>query len=224
MSKIENMFEAGLHYGYSKTRRHPSASSFIYTTKNKVDIIDLEKTEADLDSACSFLSAMSAQGKTVLWVGVKPEAKKAINDAGMILSMPYVTERWVGGSLTNWTEVRKRIARLIDLKNQKETGELALKYTKKERLMIDREVAKMEKNFSGLVGMTKLPDVAVVIDPKREHIAVTELQKVNIPVIALGNTDCDMAKINYPIIGNDGSVSSIKFIVEELVKAYRGKE
>ncbi len=224
MSKIENMFEAGLHYGYSKTRRHPSASSFIYTTKNKVDIIDLEKTESDLTSAEGFLSAMSAQGKTVLWIGVKPEAKKAINDAGMILSMPYVTERWVGGSLTNWTEVRKRIARLIDLKNQKETGELALKYTKKERLMIDREVAKMEKNFSGLVGMTKLPDVAVVIDPKREHIAVTELQKVNIPVIALGNTDCDMAKINYPIIGNDGSVSSIKFIVEELVKAYRGKE
>ncbi len=218
---IEALFKAGVHFGYSKTRRHPSTVKYIFTTKNKVDIIDIEKTAIQLEKAEAFLKELASKGKKVLFVGTKPEAREAMRDAADRLNQPYIVERWVGGVLTNWPEIKKRVARLIDLKAKKEAGELA-KYTKKEQLLIDEEIAKMHKLFSGLSGLTSKPDALFVIDPKREHIAVAEALRVHIPVIALANTDTNILNITYPIIGNDGSISSINIIAEHAVNAFRG--
>lgn len=217
---IDEMFAAGAHYGYSKTRRHPSTAKFIFTTKNKVDLIDLEKTEELLNAAKTFVKELSAKGKQVLFVGVKPEAKEKVKSGAESIDMPFVTERWVGGILTNAPEIKKRITKLVERREQKEKGELE-KYTKKERLLIDEEVAKMHKFFSGLVIMNKTPDALFVVDAKREHIAVTEAHKMKIPVIALVSTDTNIKGIEYPIIGNDGSTSSIALFVDEIVQAYK---
>ncbi len=217
---IEALFKAGSHFGYSKSRRHPSTAKFIYTTKNKVDIIDIEKTATQLEAAQNFVKELSSKGKVVLFVGVKPEARESVKSNAEKIGQPFIVERWVGGVLTNWPEIKKRIARLLDLTAKKEAGELD-KYTKKERLLIDEEIAKMHKLFSGLTGMKGKPDALFVVDPKREHIAVTEAQKLDVPVIALANTDTDIKGITYPIVGNDGSVASIAYITDSLVAAYR---
>lgn len=213
------MFEAGVHYGYSKTRRHPSTAKFIYTTKNKNDIIDIEYTDKMLADAESVLSGVANTGKVALVVGTKAEAKTIVQNLSEKYNLPYVTERWIGGTLTNWPEVKKRISKMNDLKEKREKGYFDI-YTKKERLMLDREIADMEKKFYGLRDMTKTPDILVIIDPKKESIATIEASKVNIPVIALLNTDCDLKAIDYPILGNDSSVSSTSYIIETLLKQF----
>ena len=145
---IEEMFRAGVHYGYSKSRRHPSTSPYVFTTKNGVDIINIEKTEELLEKALEAVSKFAATGKTILFVGTKPEARQQIIETALALNMPYVGERWVGGSLTNFPEIKKRIVKLLDLRDQKEKGGLD-KYTKKEKLLIDEEMEDMTKNFQG---------------------------------------------------------------------------
>lgn len=215
----EEMFRSGVHYGYSKSRRHPSISPYIFTTKNGVDIINIEKTNEFFDTAMEAISKYAASGKTILFIGTKPEARQQIVETALALNMPYVSERWVGGSLTNFSEIKKRIAKLLDLRDKKEKGELD-KYTKKERLLIDKEMEDMTKNFQGLTGTTKIPDVVLVIDPKKEHIAVTESKKMNLPIIGILNTDCNLKQIDFPIIANDASVSSITFFLTKIKEAY----
>jgi small subunit ribosomal protein S2 len=215
----EEMFKVGVHYGYSKSRRHPSTSPYIFTTKNGVDIINIEKTNELLEKALEVVAKFAAAGKTILFVGTKPEARQQIVETALALNMPYVSERWVGGSLTNFPEIKKRIIKLLDWRNQKEKGELE-RYTKKERLLIDREMDDMTKNFQGLTGITKTPDAVFVIDPKKEHIAVTEAKKMNLPVIAILNTDCNLKQTDYPIIANDASVSSITFFLNKIKESY----
>lgn len=215
----EEMFRVGVHYGYSKSRRHPSASPYIFTSKNGVDIINIEKTEELLNKALENVSKLATSGKTILFIGTKPEARQQVIETAIALNMPYVSERWVGGSLTNFPEIKKRIVKLLDLRDQKEKKELD-KYTKKEKLLIDREMEDMTKNFQGLTGITRTPDAMFVVDPKKEHIAVTEAQKMNLPVIALMNTDCNMKKIDFPIIANDASISSITFFLSQIKNAY----
>ena len=216
---IEEMFKAGVHYGYSKSRRHPSVSQYIFATKNGVDIINIEKTESLLTKALEAVAKLAASGKTILFVGTKPEARQQIVETALLLNMPYVSERWVGGALTNFPEIKKRIIRLLDLRDQKEKGGLD-KYTKKERLLINKEMEDMTRNFQGLVGITKTPDAIFVVDPKKEHIAVTEARKMNLPVIALANTDCNLKQIEYPIVANDASISSITFFLSKIKEAY----
>lgn len=216
---LEEMFKAGVHYGYSKSRRHPSISPFIFTTKNGVDIINIEKTNELFEKAIEAVSKFASSGKTILFIGTKPEARQQIIETALALNMPYVGERWVGGSLTNFPEIKKRIIKLLDLRDKKEKGELE-KYTKKERLLIDKEMVDMTKNFQGLIGINRTPDAIFVIDPKKEHIAVTEAQKMNLPIIALLNTDCNLKQVQYPIIANDASVSSITFFLSKIKEAY----
>ena len=213
------MFSAGAHYGYSKSRRHPSTTQYVFATKNGVDIINIEKTYELFEKALEQVTKMAASGKTILFVGTKAEAKQQIVEAALALGMPYVGERWVGGSLTNFPEIKKRITKLLDLRDQKEKGGLD-KYTKKERLLIDREMNDMTKNFQGLTGITKTPDAVFVVDPKKEHLAVTEAHKMNLPVIALMNTDCNIKQVEHPIVANDASVSSISFFVRAVKEAY----
>ena len=212
--------EAGAHYGYSRTRRHPTVTKFLFGTKNGSDIIDLEKVAPQIEKAAAFLSELGKAGKVVLFVGVKPEARAAIVDVAESLRMPMVTQRWIGGMLTNFGEIKRRVQRLEDIKADQVSGDI-LKYTKKEQLLIARELERLNKYFSGLVGMTRMPDAVVVVDSKKEHIAVLEAHKMNIPVIAIGNTDCSIARIEYPIIANDGSVSSIKAILDILKNAFQ---
>jgi small subunit ribosomal protein S2 len=216
----KDLMEAGVHYGYSRTRRHPTVTKHIYGTKDKVDIIDLEKTIPQIESAAAFLAGLAATGKTVLFVGVKPESRNAILEIAGSLHQPSVTERWIGGILTNFSEIKRRIGKLEDMREKTASGELA-KYTKKEQLLMNREMERLNKYFSGLVGVTKLPDALVIIDSKKEHIAVAEARKSNIPIVAIGNTDCSIRGIDFPIIANDSSVSSIAAILAILKGAFQ---
>ena len=213
------MFANGTHYGYSKSRRHPSTTPYIFATKNGVDIINTEKTAELFEKAMEKVTQLAQAGKSILFVGTKAEARQQVIETALALNMPYVSERWVGGALTNFPEIKKRIVKLLDLRDQKEKGGLD-KYTKKERLLIDREMEDMTKNFQGLTGITRTPDAVFVVDPKKEHIAVTEAHKMNLPVIALMNTDCNMKKADFPIVANDASISSISFFLNQIKNAY----
>ncbi len=217
---IEKMFKAGAHYGYSKTRRHPSATPYIYATKNKGDIIDLEKTSSMLDKVVEFVKSLSAQNKVVLFVGTKPEAKVTIKNVAESLSMPYVTERWIGGTLSNFAEIKKRITELENYRKDSTEGKLD-KYTKKERVVMAKKMEKLSRYYSGLTGLKKTPDALFVIDARAEHIATTEAKKGGVPVIALSNSDSNIKDLDYPIMGNDGSIPSIKFFAETITSAYK---
>jgi small subunit ribosomal protein S2 len=213
------LMEAGVHFGYSRTRRHPTVAPFLYGTKGGVDIIDLEKTAPMMEAAANFLSELSAAGKSILLVGTKPEARNQILSVAGDLKQPYVTERWIGGMLTNFPEIKKRINRLETLRDDKTSGAFE-KYTKKEQLLLTREMERLNKYFNGLTGLTKMPDAVIVIDSKKEHIAIAEARKIGVPIIAIGNTDCSVRGITYPIIANDSSASSIKTILGLLKDAF----
>ena len=223
-SVIDALFSVGAHFGFVKSRRHPSAKTFIFGSKNNLEIFDLEKTSKELEKASAFVEGKGKEGVIALWVGGKSEAREAIIKAGSELEMPYVAGRWIGGTLSNFSEIKKRIARLEELVEQREKGELS-KYTKKERLLFDREIDRLTIYFGGLSQMKSLPKFLVVIDPKKEYIAVAEASKIGIPVIALAGSDSNLYELNYAIPGNDSSRQSINFVLEQLVKAYRkGKE
>ncbi len=217
---VEQMFKAGAHYGYSKTRRHPSVSSYIYATKNKGDIIDLEKTNILLEQANEFVKTLGAQNKVILFVGTKPEAKEAIRNIALSLNMPYVTERWIGGTISNFTEIKKRITELENYRKESLEGGLD-KYTKKERVVMAKKMEKLSRYYSGLVGLKKTPDALFIVDGKAEHIATTEATKGNVPVITLSNSDSNIKNIDYPIVGNDASTLSIKLFATSIANAYR---
>ena len=212
---VTAMYEAGAHVGYSKTRRHPSTQEFIFESRQKKDIIDLEQTDIQLGNALASLVELKAKGLQVLFVGTKPEAKGIVRSQAELIDMPFVTERWLGGTLTNRRELKGRVERLIDLSDKAEKGELVAA-TKKEKLMLEREIERLERKFGGLKNMKKLPAALFVIDPKKEYIAVDEARQMNIPVIALANTDCDVSIINYPIVANDTNLSSITYFVKKI--------
>lgn len=217
---INELFEAGAHVGYSKTRRHPSTAPFIFESRQKKDIIDLAKTIQQLDDVIKFLSDLQGTDKQVLFVGTKPEARGLVRASAELIDMPFVTERWLGGTLTNSSEIKKRIERLTTLEDQSEKGELVFQ-TKKEKLMLTREMERLERKFGGLKTLKKTPAALFVVDPLKEHIAVTEALQANIPVIALANTDCDVSIINYPIVANDSNVSSIALITKKIADALK---
>lgn len=214
------MFAAGVHFAFSRTRRHPTMTPFIFGVKNRVEIFDLEKTVDSLEKTLDFVKKLAAEGKQILLVGGKAEARDAVKQAALSLSMPYVAGRWIGGTLSNFKEIRSRVDKLLDLTAKREKGELG-KYTKKEQLLIDRDIAKLERLFSGLIAMKELPKALFVIDSKQEKIAVTEARKIGIPVLALTGSDCDLKMVDYAIPGNDASIASIRFFVERIADAYR---
>jgi small subunit ribosomal protein S2 len=217
---IEEMFTAGAHYGYKRSRRHPTASPYIFGLKNRVEIFDLEKTLSTLKVAKDFVYELGKSKKQLLVVGCKFEARGAVLDEAGDAHLPYVANRWIGGTLTNIIEIRKRVDRLVELRSDKESGELS-KYTKKERLLLDREIEHLENNFGGVVDMPDLPSALFIVDTKEEHTAVREANRLNIPVVGLSKSDCELSKITYPIVGNDASRSSIKFFVHEIITIYK---
>ncbi|MBI2109506.1 MAG: 30S ribosomal protein S2 [Parcubacteria group bacterium] len=219
-SLIEDMFHAGAHFGYSKTRRHPSFKPMVFGAKKGVDILNLEKTGAQLMKTLELVAESAKLGKNFLLVGTKHEARKAVEEAARTLELPYVTKRWIGGTLTNFPEIKKRVARLTTLVEQKKEGKLDV-YTKKERLLLDREIARLETFFRGIVKMEKTPDMLFIIDPRHEKTAVKEAIQKSIPIVALASSDCNLADIQYPIPANDSSMTSIIFFMNKFVKAYQ---
>ncbi|MBX4198015.1 30S ribosomal protein S2 [Candidatus Parcubacteria bacterium] len=217
---IERMFKAGAHFGLIKARRHPSVKPLIFGAKNKIEIFDLEKTKEYLDTAKDYIKSLAKNNGKILFVGGKNEAREAVQKTAESIGMPYVAGRWIGGTFTNFPNIRKRVERLESLMDQREKGELS-KYTKKERLLIDREIEKLQRFFSGIVTMKELPKAIFVVDSKHEEIAVTEAHKVGIPVIALCGSDCNLKGVEYPIPGNDSSISSIRFFLSEAAGAYK---
>ncbi len=217
---VERMFKVGAHFGYSKSRRHPSMKPYIFGAKNKVEIFDLEKTKETLAKAKAFVEELGRNRKILLFVSGKREARAPILQAAGAISMPHVAGRWIGGTFTNFIEIKKRVEKYLDLLSKREKGELS-KYTKKERLLIDREIDNLEIMFAGIVSLKKLPDALLVVDADYEEIAVTEAHKAHVPVVALMNSDCDVSKAEYPIIANDSSISSITFFMNEVVEAYK---
>lgn len=218
---IGAMFEVGAHFAYSKARRHPTASPFIFGAKDKVEIFDLEKTKELLEEAVDFMAQLARDGKKVLFVSGKNEAREVVRISALSLDMPFVIGRWIGGTLTNFDQIKKRIARLEELTSEKESGELAKKYTKREQVLLGREMESLESTFGGLISMKELPAAMFVVDTKREHIAVEEAKKKGIPVIALMNSDCDVKSAEYPILANDAAIKSITFFVEMFADTYK---
>lgn len=217
---VEELFKAGAHFGFVKARRHPSALPFIFGAKNKVEIFDLEKTQHELARAIAFITKTGEESQGIMIVGGKSEAKEAVKNVGEDLGMPYVAGRWIGGTITNFSEIKKRLAKLDELTTQREKGELG-KYTKKERLLIDREIDKLTLYFGGIAHMKSLPKALIVIDPKREHIAVSEAKRMKIPVVGLAGSDSNLHEIDVAIPANDSSRQSIAFILGELKDAYK---
>lgn len=216
---IESLFSVGAHFGYSKTRRHPSTKGYILGTKNRVEIIDLSKTEDMLSRAQLFAQELALKGKQILFVGTKNEARKIIAEEASHIGQPFVTERWIGGTFTNFGQIRKRVEMLLDLREKKETGGLD-KFTKKERSRIAIRVAKLDRFFDGITNMTEKPGALFVVDSRKEEIAIKEARSAKIPVISLCNSDCDIRNIDYPIVANDSARESISYFVHAIATAY----
>ena len=217
--RIGSLFAVGAHFGYSPSRRHPSVAKYLFGAKGGTELFDLAKTAECLQDALDFIQTMAEGRKTILFVGSKAEAREQVVRAAERLGQPYVASRWIGGSLTNFSEIKKRLGRLTELSDMKEKGELA-KFTKHERLLIDREIDDLERMFGGLKGMPKLPDAIFVVDPKHESGVIAEARQLNIPLLAVLNSDCNATLVQYPIPANDASRQTISSILDEVAKTY----
>lgn len=213
-SLIKKMFEAGIHFGHSKSRKNPRMNPYISTIRNNINIIDLESSAKKLQEALDFIQETIKKGGVVLFVGTQPQAKQITMAAARECGMPYVVERWIGGILTNFKVVRKRVEYLKDLEKKKAAGELA-KYTKKEQMLFDEEIEKLNKKFGGIKEMIKLPDALLVLSIKKSLAAVREAQRKKIPIVGLADTDSDPMMANYPIPANDEAISALEFMLDK---------
>lgn len=218
--EITALYQAGVHFGYAKTRRHPKMRPYIFGTKSNVEVFDLFKVLPKLQETLDAVRVMGQEGKTLLFVGTKASAKEAIHIAAQELSMPYVTQRWLGGTLTNFKVITDRVQYWLTLGQQQESGALK-KYTKHEQTKLAQEINKLEYMFKGIEDMKHIPHTLVVIDLKEESLAVREAQRRGIPVIALSNTDTDPTLAAYIIPGNDNAKASIAYILQRIVQAYK---
>ncbi len=216
---VDSLFEAGSHIAYTRSRRHPSQKANIFGVKNRTEIFDLEKTEGKLQKAEEAARAMGKSRAQLLIVGTKFEARALVIAEAKAAGLPYVSERWLGGTLTNFTEIKKRIARLEDLTTRREKKQLGM-YTKKERLGFDKEIDKLNRFFAGIVNMKGMPGGLFIIDSREEVTAVDEARQLNIPIIALTGSDCDVSRVNYAIPANDASRASISFVMGRIITAY----
>ena len=221
---VKEIIQAGVHFGHRVSRWHPKMEPFIFGKRNLIHIVDVRETLKGIVRACNFLSQISAQGKQVVFVGTKRQAKSIVQREAERSENYYVAERWLGGSLTNLNTIRKRLKRLVELENLEETGEIE-QHSKKQVSRLRRERRKIFTNLNGLRKMEKLPAALIAVDIRREHIAIREARKCGIPVIALVDTDCDPGLVDIVIPGNDDAFRSIEIILAALADALlTGKE
>lgn len=211
--KIEQMLEAGMHFGHSTQRWHPKMKPYIFGAKKGIYIIDLSKTSKAFDSALSFMENLVRESKTILFVGTKNQVKAKMKEAASAMEMPYISEKWLCGLLTNFTVFKKMIKKYRDLTEEKKLGKLD-RYTKKERLDFDREIERLEKKVGGLVNLNKLPDALFIWDVKKEATAITEAKQKNIPIIAVCDTNVNPTLVNYPIPSNDDATKAVNLILD----------
>lgn len=216
---VERLFRVGAHFGFKKSRRHPTVVPYLLGSKNGNDIFDLNHTAELITAAKSALTTASANGKTVMFVGTKEEIRHLVKEAAVRANMPHVENRWIGGMLTNFSEIKKRLARLEELRREEESGEQERKYTKRERVLIGREIDKLSFNFAGMATLQRVPDMLIVVDPRHEQVAVAEARELNIPIIAVMSSDCDAAVATHPIVVNDALQSSVSLVLGELAAA-----
>ncbi len=215
---IEEMLKAGMHFGHRTSKWHPKMEPFIFTARKGIHIIDLTKTRELLTQALDYIKQSVSQGKVILLVGTKIQVKKTIKQVALDTGVPYISERWLGGFLTNFLVIKNLIRKYKDLLEKRQTGKLD-KYTKKERLDFDREISKLETNVGGLVSLTKLPDVIFIWDIKKEKTALTEAKKKNIPVIAICDTNVDCSGVSYIIPANDDATKTIMLVMNLIKEA-----
>ena len=213
---IEQMLKAGMHFGHRTSKWHPGMEPFIFTSRKGVHIIDLTKARKKLEEALNYLKKIASENKQILLIGTKVQVKKPLKNVAEEVGMPYVAERWLGGFLTNFDVIRGLIKKYKDLTEKKQAGKLE-KYTKKEQLNFDREIAKLETSVGGLKNLTKVPDVIFIWDIKKEKTALTEAKKKNIPVVAVCDTNVNPKNVNYIIPANDDATKTIKLVLN-LVK------
>jgi small subunit ribosomal protein S2 len=218
LPKIEDLYDAGAHYGHQDRRWHPKMQKYIYTAKDSMHIIDLEQTLACLDKACQVLHDMAKVGGQVIFVDTKRQARTIIETEAKACGALFVNERWLGGTITNYKTIKKNIDKLLSHIKNRELGEFN-KYTKKERLLIDREIEKLQKIVGGLVGLKGAPSAVFVVDPRKEKTAVREAARAGIPVIAIIDTNSDPTGIDYVIPANDDAIKSIALIMRSISEA-----
>ena len=215
---MKQLLEAGVHFGHQTRRWNPKMAPYIFTERNGIYIIDLQKTVRKLEDAYTFVRDLSADNGTLLFVGTKKQAQDSIREEATRAGMPFVNARWLGGMLTNFKTIQNRIKRLQQLKAMKEDGTFDL-LTKKEAAKLDLEIEKLEKFLGGITGMKKIPDAMFIVDPRKERIAVAEAHKLGIPIIAIVDTNCDPDEIDYVIPGNDDAIRAIRLIAATMANA-----
>lgn len=215
---MKQLLEAGVHFGHQTRKWNPKMSKYIFNSRNDIHIINLEDTVVLIDKAYDYIKSMASEGKTILFVGTKKQAQKAIEDEAKRCGMYYINSRWLGGTLTNFKTIRSRVERLNKLEQMEKVGEFNL-LPKKEVIKLKAERDKLEKNLGGIKEMTKLPDVLFIVDTKKEHIAVQEAKSLGIPVVALLDTNCDPEPIDYVIPGNDDAIRAVSLIAGAMANA-----
>ena len=212
---MEEMMQAGLHFGHRSSRIHPKMKPYLQGVKNNVHIINVEKTAEKLTKALKFIKDIISEGKVLLLVGTKIQAKDLVKETAKECQLPYVSERWLGGTFTNFGIIRKRIEYFKDLERKRDSGELE-KYTKKERANFEHEIKGMETKFGGIKNMEKLPDAIFVTDMRKDELAIKEAKQVGIKVIGISDTNTDPTLADLVIPANDDAISSIKYILEKV--------
>lgn len=215
---MKQLLEAGVHFGHQTRRWNPKMKKYIFTERNGIYIIDLQKTIKKIEEAYEFVKRLTADGGKLLFVGTKKQAQESIEENAKRCSMFYVNQRWLGGMLTNFKTIRKRINRLHELNKMEEDGVFEV-LPKKEVLILKRERKRLEKFLGGIKDMTELPQALFIVDPRKENIAVAEAKKLGIPIIAIVDTNCDPDEIDYVIPGNDDAIRAVKLITEKIADA-----
>ena len=215
---MKQLLEAGVHFGHQTRRWNPKMAQYIFTERNGIYIIDLQKTVKKLNEAYLFARDIAAEGKDILFVGTKKQAQDSVKEEAIHCSMPYVNARWLGGMLTNFTTIRRRIARLEQLRAMEEDGTFDL-LPKKEVIKLRLEIEKLEKFLGGIKDMKKIPGALFIVDPRKERITVAEAKKLGIPIIAIVDTNCDPDEIDAVIPGNDDAIRAVKLIAETIAAA-----
>ncbi len=215
---MKHLLEAGFHFGHQTRRWNPKMAKYIFTERNGIYIIDLQQTLALIELAYRFIRDLVAQGGTLLFVGTKKQAQEAIKENALRCGMPYVINRWLGGTLTNWVTIRQRIAKLKTLEEMEASGEIDA-MPKKEATRVRHQLAKLRRNLEGLRNMEDLPDALFVIDPRKENIAVMEARRMEIPVVAVVDTNCDPDLVDYVIPGNDDAIRAANLICKIISNA-----
>ena len=218
---FKRLFDTGAHFAQVRSRRHPSMKPYLVGTKGRQEIIDLVKTTEQMEAARAVMAALAKEGKTVLFVGGKVEIAMLVKKAAQEIGAPYVAARWLGGTISNWTEIKKRIDRLTELTEKGAAGTLVKQHTKLELVKIGREQKRLTERLDGITTLTKKPDALLVVDTKHEKHAVKEANDAGIPVIAIMSSDCDLKEAAYPIVANDTSRETVKLILAELTQAFQ---